>query len=82
MDEVSEKHNENYDTTIMIGAVMFASMFVVTLILCLCVGKDMLERINNHFQMSGQERAYVNVVKYDYESIGGEELMKSKLEEA
>ena len=61
---------------------MIASMFFVGLIFCLCAGRDMMDRINRHFKPSNSNIAHINVIKYDYESIGGMDLMRSKLEEA
>lgn len=80
--ENQDKHSENFDNTILIGCLMIVFMFFIGLVFCLCAGRDMMDRINRRFKMSNEHMAHVNVVKYDYESIGGMDLMRSKLEEA
>ena len=72
----------NYDQTVLVGSVMLVSIFIVTLIFCLCAGKDLVDRVNSYFDMSKPETGLVNVTKYDYESIGGPALVQKKLAEA
>jgi len=66
----------NYNETMLVGIVVFSAMFIIALIACICIGKNLMDRINQRFFMNHPEKAYVNVVKYDYEKVGGPQLVQ------
>ena len=67
---------------LLISFIPFLALLAISVFLCLCLGKELLLRLNRQFKMGVLERAHVNVVKYDYEAVGGAELAQKKLDEA